>query len=52
MAKSVFDYLQNNNIERSRLIYKGYGESKPIDSNSTEQGRANNRRTEITILDY
>ncbi|OFX86891.1 MAG: hypothetical protein A2W99_04025 [Bacteroidetes bacterium GWF2_33_16] len=51
-AKSVFDYLQNNNIERSRLIYKGYGESKPIDSNSTEQGRANNRRTEITILDY
>jgi len=49
-AKSVFNYLINNKIELNRLVYKGYGESNPIDSNDTTNGRANNRRTEIKVL--
>ena len=32
-------------------MLKGYGESKPVDSNDTEEGRANNRRTEFKILE-
>ena len=50
-AKSVFEYLLNNGIDKSRLSYKGYGEEKPVDSNDTEEGRANNRRTEFKILE-
>lgn len=49
-AKSVFTYLVNNKIEINRLVYKGYGESNPVDTNDTDSGRANNRRTEIKIL--
>jgi len=50
-AKSVKEYLLNNSIVSTRLVYKGYGESKPIDSNETDEGRANNRRTEFKILE-
>jgi outer membrane protein OmpA-like peptidoglycan-associated protein/tetratricopeptide (TPR) repeat protein len=49
-AKAVYDYLIKNNIAKERLSYKGYGETKPIDTNNTEKGRANNRRTEFKIL--
>ena len=49
-AKSVYTFLVNNKIRSERLIYKGYGESQPISSNETEEGRADNRRTEIKIL--
>lgn len=49
-ARSVVDYLISKDIQSSRLIYKGYGEMVPIDSNDSETGRANNRRTEIKIL--
>jgi outer membrane protein OmpA-like peptidoglycan-associated protein len=37
-------------IEKTRLTYKGYGDEKPIDTNDTEIGRANNRRTEFKII--
>ncbi len=37
-------------ISADRITNKGFGESKPIDSNGSETGRANNRRTEIEIL--
>ncbi len=50
-AKAVYDYLTSKGISSERLSYKGYGESKPIDTNKTEEGRANNRRTEFKVID-
>ena len=49
-AKAVNDYLTAHGIAAERLSYKGYGMTKPIDTNDTEQGRANNRRTEFRIV--
>ena len=50
-ANSVVKYLINSGISGSRLVAKGYGETKPVTSNETKEGRALNRRTEFTILD-
>ncbi len=49
-AKTVYNYLINKDIPVSRLSYKGYGFNKPIDTNDTPEGRANNRRTEFKII--
>lgn len=49
-ANSVKEYLVENGIDAFRLSALGYGESKPIDSNSTKAGRANNRRVEINLV--
>ena len=50
-AKTVRDYIVFQGIDKSRIIaYKGFGESKPIASNSTEKGRSKNRRTEFLIV--
>jgi len=49
-AKSVYEYLINNNIASSRLSYKGFGETMPIATNKTAAGRAKNRRTEFVII--
>ncbi|MEZ5149266.1 MAG: OmpA family protein [Bacteroidales bacterium] len=49
-AKAVNDYLVDNGIDQARLLYKGYGESEPIDTNDTETGKANNRRTEFKVI--
>jgi OmpA-OmpF porin, OOP family len=48
-ANSVKEYLVENGVNASRLSSIGYGESKPIDSNTTSKGRANNRRVEINL---
>ena len=48
-AKSVVDYLIINGIEMTRLQPKGYGESKPVTTNETEEGRRLNRRTTVKI---
>jgi outer membrane protein OmpA-like peptidoglycan-associated protein len=49
-SQSVVDYLASQGIDKSRLQAHGYGETKPIDTNETDEGRANNRRVEFTIL--
>ncbi len=48
-AKSVMLALIDKGILPSRISSKGFGESKPIDSNDTEEGRKNNRRTEFVV---
>jgi outer membrane protein OmpA-like peptidoglycan-associated protein len=48
-AKAVVDYLVSKGIANNRLSYKGYGSTKPIADNSTEKGKAKNRRTEFTV---
>ena len=50
-AKAVYEYLIEKGIAANRLSYKGYGESKPIDTNETDEGRANNRRTEFKVIE-
>jgi outer membrane protein OmpA-like peptidoglycan-associated protein len=49
-AKSVVQFLMGNGILAGRLRYYGEGESKPIASNATEEGRFQNRRVEIIVL--
>lgn len=49
-AKSCVDYLISKGIKADRMEFIGYGETKPIDTNDTEEGMANNRRTEFKIL--
>jgi len=49
-AKAVYDFLIQKGIPANRLTYKGYGSSMPADSNNTDEGKQNNRRTEIKIL--
>jgi outer membrane protein OmpA-like peptidoglycan-associated protein len=49
-AKSVVDYLINKGISAGRLTSVGYGETQPIASNETEEGRQINRRTEFKVL--
>lgn len=49
-AKAIYDFLINHKIESSRVSYKGYGSTKPIADNSTNEGRQKNRRTEFKIL--
>ncbi len=50
-ANSVKDYLvTNHRISPDRLMARGYGESRSIDSNKTEAGRARNRRVEFVVM--
>ncbi|WP_142784708.1 OmpA family protein [Changchengzhania lutea] len=48
-AISVKEYLVENGIDEFRLSAMGFGEEKPIDTNKTRAGRANNRRVEINL---
>ena len=49
-AKSVYDYFVSHGIAASRLSYKGYGESRPIATNETDEGRQRNRRVELQLI--
>ncbi|GGX07115.1 OmpA family protein [Aquimarina muelleri] len=49
-ANSVKNYLTENGIDQFRLSAVGYGEDRPIASNKTRAGRAENRRVEINLL--
>lgn len=48
-AQAVGNYLMQGNVARQRINIVGYGESQPVASNDSEQGRAQNRRVEITL---
>ena len=49
-ALAVLNWLINNGISSERLTSKGYGETKPIATNKTEEGKQQNRRVEFTIV--
>ncbi len=48
-AQSVMNYILELGIENERISAKGYGETNPMESNETEDGRATNRRTEFMV---
>ncbi len=49
-AQAVYDYLVGKGIEASRLQTQGFGQSCPIESNLTDEGREKNRRTDFFII--
>jgi outer membrane protein OmpA-like peptidoglycan-associated protein len=49
-SQSVVDYIVSQGIDSFRLTAHGYGETKPIDTNDSDAGRANNRRVEFTVV--
>jgi outer membrane protein OmpA-like peptidoglycan-associated protein len=48
-ANAVADFLAQNGVDRSRLSTIGYGATRPIADNATEEGRAKNRRIEFNV---
>jgi outer membrane protein OmpA-like peptidoglycan-associated protein len=50
-AESVMKWLVKHGIDASRLTAEGFGPDKPIDDNSTDEGRHNNRRVEFHLVD-
>ena len=48
-AQSVATYLQNQKVKRERFVIEGMGQDEPIASNKTPEGRAQNRRVEISL---
>lgn len=49
-AKAVADYLLAKGVKKENITFEGYGSSKPVDSNDTEEGRKRNRRVEFKML--
>ena len=50
-AKAVYDeIIKRGNIKENRLRYVGFGYSRPIATNDTDEGRAKNRRTQFVVL--
>jgi len=49
-AKAVVSYLISKNISITRLTSKGFGATKPIADNKTDEGKAQNRRTELKVV--
>ena len=49
-AKAVINYFLYKGITADRLSSKGFGETKPVADNTSEQGRAKNRRTELKVV--
>ncbi|MEC4747577.1 OmpA family protein [Methylomicrobium sp. Wu6] len=46
-ARSVRDYLIQHGVDPSKISAKGFGESSPVESNQTDEGRLKNRRAEL-----
>ena len=49
-AVAVVNYLLQKGVNTARLSFKGLGEADPVADNATEQGRALNRRTELSVV--
>ncbi len=49
-ANSVLAYLKENKIPVANFVCKGYGQTKPLTDNNTEESRAKNRRFELVVL--
>lgn len=49
-AQAVREYFIQHGVPASQMSARGYGESEPIDSNETEDGREHNRRVELRVL--
>ena len=49
-ASSVASYLASHGVMHTRIVTVGAGEAHPVATNETEEGRAQNRRVEITIV--
>jgi outer membrane protein OmpA-like peptidoglycan-associated protein len=50
-ANNIMRYLVAHGVDASRLVAQGYGDSKPIADNGTDEGRAQNRRVVFVILE-
>lgn len=51
-AQSVVKYLVGKGINAQRLTFKGFGATVPVADNATEEGRAQNRRTEMKVISH
>lgn len=49
-AQSVASYLSTHGVQSARIATRGFGETQPIASNATEEGKAANRRVEIKVV--
>ena len=49
-AEACVNYMIEGGIRADRLIARGYGEAVPVADNSSEEGRAKNRRTEFKVI--
>jgi outer membrane protein OmpA-like peptidoglycan-associated protein len=49
-ARAVKEYLIAQGVQPERIVSKGYGESKPVATNNTDEGRQLNRRVDFTIV--
>ena len=50
-AQSVMDFLVARGVDAGRLSAKGYGETQPVDTNETPEGRELNRRVEMKVVE-
>jgi len=50
-AQAVYDFLVTQGVTASRMTWDGYGESRPVADNDTEEGRQKNRRVDLVIQD-
>lgn len=50
-AKAVVDFLRNRKVEKERITWKGYGETRPLVPNNSEEHRTLNRRVEFRVTD-
>lgn len=51
-AQAVVKYLVSKGIDQQRLTFKGFGATMPVADNGTEEGRAQNRRTEMKVVSH